>query len=146
MELHHIEPYYINFLWTWNPDTQDESYSSKTPKEKMQVMIGYSNTKKVQYNQKKFPRSPWYYQRIYRLFRKHFTDELNNLYQANTMDRAFMEFMKWVRSLIIQYVTRLMHMGREHVIFQHEIFKTYVLKKFNYTVVSYLYNNNKHYH
>ena len=42
------------------------------------------------------------------------------------MDRAFMEFMKWVRSLIIQYVTRLMHMGREHVIFQHEIFKTYV--------------------
>ena len=116
MEPNKMEPQYRNNLGNCKPDTQDDLYSD----------AGVSENYKFHYNPSTVTKPPEELQRLISPFIEKFKISINVLYASDPRPTFFfsLDFMERGRTVLLQDVARLMNIGRTHILFYREFFKT----------------------
>ena len=84
-----------------------------------------SENQKFHYNPRNVPKPPEELQRIIFPFIERWNISLNDLDASDTSKTACdsLDFMEICRTVLLQYVTQLINIGRNHILFDHEFFK-----------------------
>ena len=90
----------------------------------MPVMAEDSENHKVHYNPRTVPKSHEEIQRLMFPFIEQCNISFNALYASHPRPAAcaLIGFMDRGRKLLLQYVTQLMNIGHNHILFDHEVF------------------------
>ena len=89
-------------------------------------MVGASENHTLYYNPRTLPKHPEEIQRLNFPFIEIFDISLIDLdsYVPRPSACAFLDLMERVRTVLLQDVAQLMNIGRTHILFDNEVFKT----------------------
>ena len=126
LELNKMQPQYINNPGNWKPDTQYEGYSAKMPINIMKAIAGASENQKFHYNSRTVPKPPDELLRLIFPFIEQCKILLISIdaYDPRPTACDFPEFMERGITVLLQDVAQLINIGRTHILFYREVFKT----------------------
>ena len=96
------------------------------PINSMRVIAGASENHKVHYNPRTVPKSHKKLQRLISPFIEKCKISVNALDASdpNPTSCAFPDLMKRGRTVLLKYLAQLINIGRTHILFDREVFKT----------------------
>ena len=128
-----MEPWYIKNLGHWKSDSQYELYLAKMHTKIMKLMTEASENYKVHNNPRDVPKLPEELQRLIFPFIEQCNISLNALDASDPSPAAYvlLDFMDRVRTVMLQDVAQLINIGRTHILFDNEVFKTELFLNYN---------------
>ena len=124
-----MEAKYIKNLGNLKPETQDECYLANMPIKIMKVMAGASENYKFHCKPSTLTKPPEELQSLIFPFIERCKISLNDVdaSDTSTIYCALLGFMERVRTVLLQYFSQLINIGRTHILFDPKVFKTGLL-------------------
>jgi hypothetical protein len=131
-ELSELDSLSIKQLGNWNPDTQEDRYSSKLPLKAMRIMGGHEENKNLMFLPRAEITPPESLVRQIFPFLEEEMKKDNFLKRPTTL--AFLNMLKRLRVVILQDVAVLKNMGRTHKFFEAPVFCSNEFENFRKSV------------
>jgi hypothetical protein len=142
LEMEEVDSTQIKLLGNWCPDTQDERYSAKMPLKAMRVAQGFDSDRGSHYNPRTRVEPPVECKCQVFAFVEECEAKLDAFMASGggtrETARAFLEFLKNLRSVVLQDAALLIASGRKHAVFELPVFKSNVFLKFQSDIVSHI--------
>ena len=141
-ELYGLDSASIKSLGNWNPDTQEDRYSSKLPLKPLRVMAGHNEKKGLFF----LPRSGMqppddilkaifpFIEAAEQLSER--SSGVSERSSGATL-RAFLKLLKYLRVVICQDVATMLSMNIDHVLFKLPVFQTEEFRQYSNGLANY---------
>lgn len=117
-ELEELDSSFIKILGNWNPDTQEDRYSSKLPMPAMRVMAGHRKEKGVFYLPRSSVQPSEALQRQTFPFIEPAMESICDLEPPKPTAAAFLKLLTNLRAVILQDTAVMLSKKRSHVLFE----------------------------
>lgn len=119
----------IKRLGNWDPDTQEKIYSTKLPLAAMRAMAGFPTERGLHFNLRTSLEPP---ERLQRLIFPFIEDSIASLSSGDEKFTAlhFLKYLQKSRRIILQDAAVMQIQGRNHPVFNVDVFKTPEFEEF----------------